>query len=107
MISPPTKASAPTRSQRTLRHGFHDISRKAPRVVVYPGTSELDTKLDQPGIEVPLPGTGRFYVRLRATDADGFVGPYTAAQYFDVPNCLRDSSGGCVRSGEQTLNLGP
>ena len=28
---------------------FHDISRKAPRVVVYTGNSKLDTKLDQPG----------------------------------------------------------
>lgn len=28
---------------------FQDISRKAPRVVVYSGTSKLDTKLDQPG----------------------------------------------------------
>jgi len=30
---------------------FPDISRKAPRVVVYNGTSKLDTKLDQPGIK--------------------------------------------------------
>jgi ATP-dependent DNA helicase RecG len=30
---------------------FPDLSRKAPRVVVYPGTSKLDTKLDQPGIK--------------------------------------------------------
>lgn len=28
---------------------FPDISRKAPRVVAYPATSKLDTKLDQPG----------------------------------------------------------
>ncbi len=28
---------------------FPDISRKAPRVVVYTGSSKLDTKLDQPG----------------------------------------------------------
>lgn len=28
---------------------FPDIARKAPRVVVYPGTSKLETKLDQPG----------------------------------------------------------
>ena len=28
---------------------FSDLSRKAPRVVVYTGTSKLDTKLDQPG----------------------------------------------------------
>ncbi len=30
---------------------FPDLSRKAPRVVVYNGTSKLDTKLDQPGIK--------------------------------------------------------
>ncbi|MBI4025154.1 MAG: MloB, partial [Verrucomicrobia bacterium] len=30
---------------------FPDISRKAPRVVVYNDTSKLDTKLDQPGIK--------------------------------------------------------
>ena len=29
---------------------FADISRKAPRVVVYTGSSKLETKLDQPGI---------------------------------------------------------
>jgi predicted HTH transcriptional regulator len=28
---------------------FPDLVRKAPRVVVYPGTSKLETKLDQPG----------------------------------------------------------
>jgi len=65
----------------------------------------LQRQLQQPGIELQAPGTGRFYVRLRATDRDGFVGPFTTPQYFDVPNCLRDGSGRCVRVGEQTLNL--
>lgn len=30
---------------------FDDLARKAPRVVVYPGTSKLETKLDQVGIK--------------------------------------------------------
>jgi hypothetical protein len=67
----------------------------------------LERRLTQPAITLPLPGSGRFYVRLRATDPDGFVGPYTTAQFFDVPGCLRITSGGCVRAGEQTLNLVP
>ena len=67
----------------------------------------LQRRLSKPGIDIPLPGTGRFWVRLRATDPDGYVGPYTTPQYFDVPNCLRDSQGGCVRAGEQTLDLQP
>jgi hypothetical protein len=66
----------------------------------------LERTLDTPGVELPLPGSGRFHMRLRARDADGFVGPYTTPQYFDVPNCLR-IAGSCVRAGNQTLNLAP
>ena len=67
----------------------------------------LERKLDQPGIDLPLPGSGRFFVRLRARDPDGFLGPYTTPQYFDIPNCLRESSGGCVRGADGTVNLAP
>jgi hypothetical protein len=38
------------------------------------------------------------FVRLRARDADGFVGPWSATQFFDVPNCVRDAQAGCVRT---------
>ena len=37
----------------------------------------------------------------------GFMGPYTTPQYFDIPNCLRDGSGGCVRAADDTVNLVP
>ena len=67
----------------------------------------IERTLDQPGIDLPLPGTGRFHFRFRARDADGFVGPYTTPQHIDVPNCLRDSSGACVRVGDRTVNLAP
>ena len=55
--------------------------------------------LDRTEIDLPLKGSGRFYVRLRARDPDGFIGPYTTPQSFDAPNCLRDGSGNCVRGG--------
>jgi hypothetical protein len=61
--------------------------------------------LDQPGVELPRPGFGRFYLRLRAIEADGFVGPWGETQFFDLPNCVRDSQGQCVRAGSGTLNL--
>jgi len=63
-----------------------------------------EVRVDQPGIEVPLPGAGRFHIRLRAIEPDGFVGPWATPQYFDVPNCVRDSAGLCVRAGDGTLN---
>lgn len=51
-------------------------------------------------LEATMPGTGRFFVRLRAKDPDGFQGPYTAAQQFDVPNCLRDGQRRCVLAAD-------
>jgi hypothetical protein len=54
--------------------------------------------LDTTEIDLPLKGaTGRFYVRLRAKDPDGFVGPWSSTQHFDVPNCVRDAQRGCVQ----------
>ncbi|MFT3817739.1 MAG: FecR domain-containing protein [Rubrivivax sp.] len=54
--------------------------------------------LDTTEIDLPLNGaTGRFYVRLRAKDPDGFVGPWSSTQHFDVPNCVRDAQRGCVQ----------
>ena len=36
---------------------------------------------DRTEVELPLPGAGRFHVRLRARDADGFVGPWSTSQH--------------------------
>lgn len=66
----------------------------------------LERQLSEPKFEFTPQGTGRFYVRLRAKDPDGFIGPYSTAQSFEMPNCLRDSSGNCVRgSNEMPLQL--
>ncbi len=68
----------------------------------------VERRLDAPRIEVPLsslPGPGRYFVRLRAIEADGFVGPFSAVQQFELQNCVRDGSQRCVSSGEQTLRL--
>ena len=56
-----------------------------------------ERRLDEPVIELPLPGTGRFHVRVRAIESDGFVGPWATPQTMDIPNCLRDGAGSCVR----------
>jgi hypothetical protein len=59
---------------------------------------ELARQTTVPALDVTLPGTGRYFVRLRARDPDGYLGPYTAPQQFDIPNCLRDGQGGCTAS---------
>jgi hypothetical protein len=56
-------------------------------------------QLDRAEIDLPLHGaTGRFYFRLRERDPDGFVGPWSATQRFDVPRCVRDAQRGCWQS---------
>lgn len=67
----------------------------------------LERRLEAPGIELPLPGSGRFYMRIRTRDADGFTGPFTAPQSFEVPHCLRDSAGACWRADGRPLLLVP
>jgi hypothetical protein len=58
----------------------------------------LERRLTETVIELPRPASGRYWVRLRAIDPDGFVGPFGGAQFFDLPHCLRDGAGGCVRA---------
>jgi hypothetical protein len=41
--------------------------------------------LTEPRTVLERPGSGSYYMRVRATDADGFVGPYTATQRVVVP----------------------
>lgn len=69
---------------------------------------ELARRTEAPALEVALPGSGRYFVRLRARDPDGYLGPYTAPQQFDIPNCLRDGQGRCTAGGaDQSVLIGP
>jgi hypothetical protein len=65
-------------------------------------TAESGTELALP---FPPPSSGRFFVRLRARDADGYVGPFGGAQFFDIPGeegCQRLSHSACARAGQET-----
>lgn len=39
----------------------------------------------EPKLHLPSPGGGTYYVRVRATDPDGFVGDWSSTQQFDIP----------------------
>lgn len=63
---------------------------------------------DTPDITLPRPHEGgRLYVRYRAVDADGFIGPYTTPQMVLLPPCVRSSDMQCVRGGEHFLTTEP
>ncbi|HTP94527.1 MAG TPA: FecR domain-containing protein [Burkholderiales bacterium] len=63
-------------------------------------TSELaQHKLGEPRIALPRPAPGIWYIRYRAIDSDGYVGPYTSPQRFTVPPCIVGSGGRCIGIG--------
>jgi hypothetical protein len=53
----------------------------------------------QVDVDKPLSG-GRLYVRYRAMDADGYVGPYTSPQIIELPACAQDGQGECIQTGQ-------
>lgn len=59
----------------------------------------LERSLQQPTIDLPRPPGGTYFVRYRARDADGFVGPFTTPQRFEIIDCVRAGAGGCVGTG--------
>jgi hypothetical protein len=44
----------------------------------------VDRMLDEPKVAFDEPGIGEYFFRIRAVDADGFQGPFSAAQRLDV-----------------------
>jgi hypothetical protein len=67
----------------------------------------LERRLTETKVELPRPGSGRFWVRLRSIDPDGWVGPFGAPQFFEVPHCLRDASNACVRQAGEPVVTTP
>jgi hypothetical protein len=46
---------------------------------------ELERNLTEPRIVLKRPAAGTYYMRVRATHRDGYVGPFTAVQRVEVP----------------------
>jgi len=57
-------------------------------------------------IPKPVEG-GRMYIRYRAIDADGFIGPYTRPQLIALPACVRDGAGHCIQTLDRFMTSKP
>ncbi|AZP12724.1 FecR domain-containing protein [Undibacterium parvum] len=44
----------------------------------------LSQQLSQPEISIPRPPSGLYFIRVKATDADGYVGAYSATQKVEI-----------------------
>lgn len=60
----------------------------------------IERNLNDPRITVPRPQPGTYFLRVRAVDADGFVGPFTTPQRFSVINRVRDNGGANLVTGD-------
>lgn len=61
-----------------------------------------------PQITLPRPAEGgRLFVRYRAIDDDGFVGPYTSPQLVLLPPCVRSGDMQCIRSKDRFVTSRP
>jgi hypothetical protein len=45
----------------------------------------IDEQLEEPKLELPLPESGEYFVRIRTIDPEGVLGPYSAPQVIEVP----------------------
>lgn len=67
-----------------------------------------DIRSDTSDIVAPRPHDGgRLYVRYRAIDDDGFIGPYATPQTVTLPACVRSTDGLCVGAGGRYLTTQP
>jgi hypothetical protein len=67
-----------------------------------------DRRSDASLVVLPRPDDGGLlYVRYRAIDADGFIGPYSTVQQVALPACVRSGGGHCVQAGGRYLTTSP
>jgi hypothetical protein len=73
-----------------------------------PGFSSLllSKDIEQAEIQIPRPEVGTYYVRVKATDPDGYVGAFSATQKFTIFSRWTTGSGTELKSGEGTTHAG-
>lgn len=65
----------------------------------------LERPLNEPTLTIPRPAAGTYYIRYRAIDADGFVGPFSAAQRFTVQLRWTTGDGSAVNGSANAISF--
>jgi hypothetical protein len=66
----------------------------------------LSRELSEAELKLPRPPSGDYFIRVRATDADGYVGAFSAAQKIRIEARWADSSGEAIRSSDGVIRTG-
>ena len=59
----------------------------------------MSKDLDRPNLSIPRPDAGTYFIRVRATDADRFIGQFSKPQKFDIILRWTTGSGEPLGSG--------
>ena len=105
LMSPPAAPEPPSMDDKSV--GFRWAGEPGQKFVFQLARDDKfstlvsERELDVAEIALPRPAPGTYYIRYRATDPDGFAGPYASTQRFVItapplPPCLKDSAGNCV-----------
>lgn len=82
-LTPPTESNGKLKFNWNHETGQHHQFQLARDEAFHDLVSEAELAVSE--AYVPIPPGGTYYVRTRALDADGFVGPYTPVQRIDIP----------------------
>ncbi|MBI3285547.1 MAG: FecR domain-containing protein [Burkholderiales bacterium] len=66
----------------------------------------LSRELEQAELTLPRPVAGQYFIRVRATDADGYVGAFSATQKLNIYSRWVSSDGEPVHAGQGMLRAG-
>ncbi len=66
----------------------------------------LEKQTDENEIHMPRPPAGTYFVRVQATDPDGYVGAFSAAQKFTIYSRLSAGTGDAVKAGDADVRTG-
>ncbi len=66
----------------------------------------LQRDLTKPELKIPRPEAGVYFIRVRASDPDGYVSPYSATQKFTITPRWQTSDGSSLNTGSGTVNTG-
>jgi len=85
----PPDPNAPVLDERELRFSWAALPGQTFLFQLSPDPQfsriEIERALVEPRIALERPAAGTYYMRVRATDPDGYVGPFTTAQRVEVP----------------------
>ncbi|MFZ6649377.1 FecR domain-containing protein [Undibacterium sp. TJN25] len=113
VLMPPQPAMAPFTDNGDKELSFNWPSEPGQKFLLQIGRDPtftslyLSKELEQPELRIPRPDAGQYFIRVRATDADGYTGAFSSTQKITIYSRWVTgngeaviSNGGAVKSGQ-------